>query len=198
MSSSIKRKNGKIMIKIGMLGDAGVGKTSLMVKYVHKQFSDDYRITLGVNFLEKKIHIKKQEITFIIWDLGGKAEFIDMLPLVCNEANILLFMFDLSRKSTLSGIKQWYMQAKNQNKRATPFVIGTKYDLFADMDSEYQAQVTKQARRYAKVMKAPLIFCSSAASINIQKIFKIALIKIFGLQASVSKIAKVGDPIIEY
>jgi GTPase SAR1 family protein len=104
--------------------------------------------------MEKTITLRGNEITFSIWDLGGKTrlltiicfrltymhrfvshrsfsciyrggfffcgvgqrEFVSMLPLVCNEAVALLFMFDLSRKSTLSSIKEWYRQARGFNK----------------------------------------------------------------------------------
>src|SRR5271169_3061793 len=71
---------------------------------------------LGVNFMEKTISIRNTEITFSIWDLGGQREFVNMLPLVCNDAVAILFMFDLSRKSTLNSIKEWYRQARGFNK----------------------------------------------------------------------------------
>lgn len=51
--------------------------------------------------MEKTISIRNTEITFSIWDLGGQREFVNMLPLVSNDAVALLFMFDLTRKSTL-------------------------------------------------------------------------------------------------
>ena len=70
----------------------------------------------GVNFMEKTISIRNTEITFSIWDLGGQREFVNMLPLVCNDAVAILFMFDLSRKSTLNSIKEWYRQARGFNK----------------------------------------------------------------------------------
>lgn len=85
-----------------MVGDAQIGKTSLMVKYVEGKFDEDYIQTLGVNFMERTIMLQSAEITFSIWDLGGQREFISMLPLVCNDAVAVLFMFDLSRKSTLT------------------------------------------------------------------------------------------------
>jgi GTP-binding protein of the ras superfamily involved in termination of M-phase len=73
-----------------------------MVKYVEGKFDADYIETLGVNFMEKSITLKTAEVTFSIWDLGGEREFIGMLPLVCNDAVVILFMFDLSRKQTLT------------------------------------------------------------------------------------------------
>lgn len=87
--------------------------------------------------MEKKITIRNNDINFSIWDLGGlgflssyivalvrtnvnaltgQREFISMLPLVCNDAVAILFLFDLSRKSTLISIKEWFRQARGFNK----------------------------------------------------------------------------------
>jgi len=181
-----------------MVGDSQIGKTSLMVKYVEGNFNEDYIQTLGVNFMEKTISLRKTDITFSIWDLGGQQEYLHMLPLVCNDAIALLFMFDLSRKNTLNSIKNWYKQARLLNKTATPFLIGTKYDFFSTMNANDKADITKQARKFAKAMKAALIFCSASHSINVQKIFKIVLSKVFELKCNVKKLSAVGDPIVEY
>ena len=57
--------------------------------------------------MEKTVSIRNANITFSIWDLGGQREFINMLPLVCNDAAAILFMFDLSRIATLNNVKEW-------------------------------------------------------------------------------------------
>ena len=79
--------------------------------------------------MEKVVTVGKTDILFSIWDLGGtilfrslfdtrqgQKEFAGMLPLVCNEAAALLFMFDLSRKATLTSVKEWYKSARALNK----------------------------------------------------------------------------------
>lgn len=66
--------------------------------------------------MEKTITVRRTSITFSLWDLGGQREFVNMLPLVCNDAVAILFMFDLSRKSTLNSVKEWYRQARGFNK----------------------------------------------------------------------------------
>jgi hypothetical protein len=63
-----------------------------------------------------------------------------------------------------------YRQARGFNKTAAAILVGTKYDNFASFSPEEQAELTKQARRYAKAMKAPLIFSSASHSINVQKV----------------------------
>ncbi|KAJ3437453.1 protein tem1 [Anaeramoeba flamelloides] len=192
-----KSKKNSVLLKVGMVGDAQIGKTSLMVKYVENNFDEDYIQTLGVNFMEKSISIKQTEITFSVWDLGGQKEFVNMLPLVCNEAVVLLFMFDLSRKSTLVSVKSWFRQVRGLNKNAIPFLVGTKYDIFAGFSPDEQEEITKTARRYAKAMKAPLIFCSAKVPINVRKLFKIILSRVFDLRCKIPKITQVGDPIME-
>jgi len=120
--------------------------------------------------MEKTISIRNTEITFSIWDLGGQREFVNMLPLVCNDAVAILFMFDLTRKSTLNSIKEWYRQGRGFNKTAIPFLVGTKYDHFINFPKEDQEEISQQARRFAKAMRASLIFSSTSHSINVQKV----------------------------
>ncbi|KAK3374083.1 septum-promoting GTP-binding protein 1 [Lasiosphaeria ovina] len=187
-----------VVIKVGMVGDAQIGKTSLMVKYVEGSWDEDYIQTLGVNFMEKTISIRNTEITFSIWDLGGQREFVNMLPLVCNDAVAILFMFDLTRKSTLNSIKEWYRQGRGFNKTAIPVLVGTKYDHFVNLSREEQEEISNQARRFAKAMRAALIFSSTSHSINVQKIFKIVLSKAFDLKCTIPEISNVGEPLLLY
>ncbi|KAI0155563.1 P-loop containing nucleoside triphosphate hydrolase protein [Pestalotiopsis sp. NC0098] len=199
-SSSAEQQNGRnhVVIKVGMVGDAQIGKTSLMVKYVEGSWDEDYIQTLGVNFMEKTISIRNTEITFSIWDLGGQREFVNMLPLVCNDAVAILFMFDLTRKSTLNSIKEWYRQGRGFNKTAIPILVGTKYDHFVNFPREDQEEISNQARRFAKAMRAALIFSSTSHSINVQKIFKIVLSKAFDLKCTIPEIENVGEPLLLY
>ncbi|KAB5531180.1 septum-promoting GTP-binding protein 1 [Coniochaeta sp. 2T2.1] len=194
------QQNGRnhVVIKVGMVGDAQIGKTSLMVKYVEGSWDEDYIQTLGVNFMEKTISIRNTEITFSIWDLGGQREFVNMLPLVCNDAVAILFMFDLTRKSTLNSIKEWYRQGRGFNKTAIPILVGTKYDHFVNFPREDQEEISNQARRFAKAMRAALIFSSTSHSINVQKIFKIVLSKAFDLKCTIPEIENVGEPLLLY
>jgi GTP-binding protein of the ras superfamily involved in termination of M-phase len=146
------RNKNSVVIKVGMVGDAQIGKTSLMVKYVEGSWDEDYIQTLGVNFMEKTISIRNTEITFSIWDLGGQREFVNMLPLVCNDAVAILFMFDLTRKSTLNSIKEWYRQGRGFNKTAIPFLVGTKYDHFVNFPREDQEEISNQVWSTRKPM----------------------------------------------
>lgn len=169
-----------------------------MVKYVEGLFDEDYIQTLGVNFMDKKIQIRSTAITFSIWDLGGQKEFINMLPLVSNDAVAILFMFDLTRKSTLNSVKEWYRQVRGFNKTAIPFLVGTKYDQFIDLPFHDQCEISHQAKRFATAMRSPLVFCSTSHSINVQKVFKIILAKAFDLSLHIDEIVNPGEPLLLY
>ncbi|KZZ92863.1 Small GTPase superfamily, Tem1 [Moelleriella libera RCEF 2490] len=196
-SSSAEAPHGQnhVGLKVGMVGDAQIGKTSLMVKYTEGGWNEDYIQTLGVNFMEKTITIRNTDITFSIWDLGGQREFVNMLPLVCNDAVAILFMFDLTRKSTLNSIKEWYRQGRGFNKTAIPMLVGTKFDQFINLPYQEQEEISNQARRFAKAMRAPLVFSSTSHSINI---FKIVLSKAFDLKCTIPEIENVGEPLLLY
>ncbi len=175
-----------------------MGKTAFMLRYVEGNFDDEYIETSGVNFMEKSVKIRNAEIIFSLWDLGGSREFAQMHPLVCNDALVVFFMFDLTRKSTLQSIKEWYRQVRTLNMQALAFLIGTKFDLFVELPESEQEEITKRARRVAAAMRAPLIFSSSSHAINVQKSFKIVFGKLFGVDPNVERITSRGEPIVEY
>jgi len=200
MSLPTKKTPNKVVIKVGLLGDPQIGKTTLMVKYIEDRYDEDYIETLGVNFMEKTIHLKNVDVDISIWDLGGQKDFSTLMPLVCSEAKVVLFAFDLTAKQSLYSVKTWYKEARKENKVFMPFLIGTKYDLFDGYDNTHKQQLTAQARKFAKKMHAPLIYCSSAKSINVAKIFQIIVIKVFNMSASkIEEFHKeLTEPILEY
>ncbi|KAL0222270.1 hypothetical protein RCL1_002124 [Eukaryota sp. TZLM3-RCL] len=186
-----------ITLKVALL-EQEVGKTSLMVRYVESRWDEAYSSTLGINFMEKTVALKNAQCTFIIFDLGGAKSFSSMLPLVLTDAVAVFFMFDLTRKETLKGVKNWFKQARIFNKSAIPFLVGTKFDTFVQLSQEDQLDIQETAKKYARAMGAPLVFCSSYASINVQKLFKLVLAKAFNLECTIPQMHDLGQPILEY
>lgn len=76
--------------------------------------------------------------------------------------------------------------------------MGTKYDMYTTLPPEEIEEIDKLARKYAKAMKAPLIFSSASHSINVQKMFKIVLSKVFDLKSTVPEIVSMGEPLLIY
>jgi GTP-binding protein of the ras superfamily involved in termination of M-phase len=172
-----------ISIKLALVGDAGVGKSSVLLRYVDSRF--DSTITLGVSFMEKTISVNKNtKCNMSIWDLGGS--FSALLPIVCESSVAVVFMFDLTRRESLESIKTWYKQVRAINKTAIPFLCGTKFDLFNHVTETERDSTISLARKYANAMKAPLIFTSALETVNVGKLFKIIFLKVFDLPIDVA------------
>ena len=62
----------KVLLKVIILGDSGVGKTSLMNQYVNKKFSNQYKATIGADFLTKEVMVDDRLVTMQIWDTAGQ------------------------------------------------------------------------------------------------------------------------------
>ncbi|KAG6542057.1 hypothetical protein Mapa_016521 [Marchantia paleacea] len=187
-----------VVVKVGMVGDCQTGKTSFMVNYVASQKNEDYVQTIGVTSMEKIFKVQNANIALSIWDLGGHRQFSSMMPLVCKDSDAILLMFDLTRRSTLHSVKQWFVQVRHCNKSAIVILVGTKYDHFVNLPEDTQRIITRQARLYAQAMDASLFFSSVTHNINVHKIFKVIVAKLFDLPCNISKNLTIGEPIIDY
>lgn len=65
----------KVLLKVVILGDSGVGKTSLMNQYVNKKFTNQYKATIGADFLTKEVIVDDRVVTMQIWDTAGQERF---------------------------------------------------------------------------------------------------------------------------
>jgi len=187
-----------IVVKVGMIGESQAGKTSLMVKYVDGKFGEDYLETMGVNFMEKTVKLRNLMVTISVYDIGGQKQYMSMMPLVCREAEFLLFVFDLTRKQSLSMIREWYSHARKLNRFSRVLLVGCKFDLFIKKSIVFRKDITDTARKFAKAMKAPLIYSSSSHSINIKSIFQLVLGSRLDLRLRVPEVSKLSEPILEY
>eukprot|EP01083_Nonionella_stella_P309989 1099722_1 len=192
-----------VSFKVSVLGDAQVGKTKLLTKYmqsklscINKQFDTTYIETIGVNTMEKTIQLPFLTVHISFWELGGQQESISLLPAVCSDSKVIFFVFDLTQKSSLISIKNWYKKSKREKKNFIPFLIGTKFDLFEGSAFSYRTDITLIARTYAQRMKAPLIYCSSAQSMNIRKLFKLLTRNLLNLKPKMKQ--KTDDALLEF
>ena len=186
------------LVKVALLGDSQVGKTSLMERFCEGKFDETQLQTQGVNFMERVVSLEGHEVTFSVWDIGGSTDSESMLPLVCNDAAALLFLFDLTQPETLDAVRDWHRKARALNKCAVPFLVGSKYDALLELPVEEQMHMNTVARRFAAAVDAPLIFCAPSVPINVSNIFKVILIRLFGLAPAVPLLQQPGEPCIIY
>ncbi len=115
--------------KILMLGSASTGKSSLSDRYVHGIFSEDIKLTVGVEFFVKTIEYQGKRIKLQLWDLGGESRFRFLLPTYCLGSSGAIFLFDLTRPETLLALDKWIGIVKEKNSGVPILLVGNKNDL---------------------------------------------------------------------
>ncbi len=117
------------MFKILTAGEGGVGKTTLLYKYVEGKFLSDTRMTVGVEFFLKELTIDKKPFLLQLWDFGGQTQFRFLLDSYVRGAKGALLMFDLTRPSTLMHLDNWINIVRLENPKLPVIFLGTKADL---------------------------------------------------------------------
>ncbi|KAK8651790.1 hypothetical protein V6N13_141373 [Hibiscus sabdariffa] len=175
----------------------GYEADSDLVKYVGDEQGKSLEMT-GLNLVNKTLFVQGAKIAFSIWDVGGDSNSLDHLPIACKNAVAILFMFDLTSRCTLNSVTGWYSQARKWNQTAIPILIGTKFDDFVGLPPDLQWTIVTQARAYARAMNATLFFSSATHNINVNKIFKFIMAKLFNLPWTIERNLTIGEPIIDF
>jgi len=164
----------KTAFKLCIFGDGGVGKTTLINRYVSGVFTDDTTMTIGVGFHVKKLIIENIPVSLQIWDFAGEERFRFMLPAYVRGASGGIFMYDITRYASLRNIKTWSEvidQCTDYNKRPLPVVlVGSKADLDYKraVASEYGEELVNSEELFIKFIE-----CSSKTGEHVESIFTI-------------------------
>ena len=113
--------------KVVMLGDPGVGKTSLVRKFVHNMFDDKYLSTLGAKPTKRLIKVGEDNLTMMIWDLAGQN--FNLHPAYYAGAKGALLVCDLTRQETAESLLNWYNSLKERAGDVPVRVLVNKSDL---------------------------------------------------------------------
>ena len=126
----------KMKMKLCMVGDSGVGKTSLVRRYVMDFFDDKYVVTLGTKITKKRILVKDNalgtpiEVTLTLWDIMGQESFRELLKeSYFYGANGLLAVVDATDAGTLVSIRRWIDLAQGVAGRVPVHLVANKIDL---------------------------------------------------------------------
>jgi len=124
----------KLLAKIILGGDGGVGKTTLIHRYITNSFIDSTKLTIGAAFHTHEIEYDEHTVLVQIWDLGGQTQFKQMglFGKYFKGASVSVIMFDLTRLSTIDSIPFWADLAKNSGN-CKLILVGGKKDLAGDL-----------------------------------------------------------------
>ncbi|KAI0249464.1 small GTPase superfamily, partial [Lactifluus subvellereus] len=126
-------------VKLVVVGNSGVGKTSLRSQYVSSRFSTGYRATIGADFIAKTLphHSNAEEsVTLQIWDTAGQERFSSLSTAFFRGADAALLMFDVNQPATLHALTRWWSEfracaplADEDMEEYCLVVVGNKTDL---------------------------------------------------------------------
>lgn len=167
-------KEDKVNVKIVIIGEASVGKTSLMSKFVSDTFNDQMQPTIGCDIQNKSMVVEGQKIDVRFWDTAGCERFQTMLPLYYRGCHGAILVYDVTRRETFNKLKDWLLELENNltNDNAVIMIIGNKID-------KTGRQVSKEdGNNYAKQRSALFIETSAKTSEGVAIAFEELLIKI--------------------
>ena len=159
----------KYSFKITLLGNGGVGKTSLIQRYMTNSFKEKYKATMGVQHHKKVLDIDGCQVSLNVWDVSGQGKFASFRHLYYSGSDFYIAVLDLKRPETLEAIPYWITDVKrlalkhSTNRFPRPFgIMANKRDLFdnvTDKDTEkYVRGLQKGCLKLLKRHKDELAF----------------------------------------
>lgn len=177
MSSSSRKKT---LLKVIILGDSGVGKTSLMQQFVNSKFSHQYKATIGADFLTKEITVdNKKLVTLQIWDTAGQERFQSLGVAFYRGADCCVLCFDVTNEKSLNNLTSWkdefLVQSNVSNPQDFPFIIiGNKIDVD---DSKKIPSLSKKLNNITNNqmggLNYPVFETSAKDGVNVEAAFEV-------------------------
>jgi len=160
---NIKRK----VIRISMLGDSTVGKTSIINAFLNIEFSNTLLSNIGVEKTETKMIMKDgNEMKIIIWDTAGQERFHSIATGTIKNSQGIVVSFDLTNRKTFENVVKWLEDIRDNNNKIPIILFGNKCDLVEKREVE-----DEEAQEFAKNNNLEYFETSAKENINIKEGF---------------------------
>ncbi|MEQ8240730.1 MAG: Rab family GTPase [Cyclobacteriaceae bacterium] len=152
----------QISKKVILVGNFGVGKTSLVSRYVHQKFSDQYLTTIGVKVDKKVVNVEGTEMSLILWDIAGESSATKIPKAYTMGAHGIIYVFDVNRPETYENLSMDIFELQKNLKDPALVVLGNKSDLADDYLIE-KIKVDTQRE---------ILFTSAKTGVNVDQAFQ--------------------------
>lgn len=171
----IKIQSGEYAFKLILGGEGGVGKTSMVHRFVEDSFKTDYKSTIGTSIMKKECNFEglESKVRFVIWDLAGQAQFQRVRQTYVSNAEAGILVYDVTRKETFTNIEKWFKETTDASKDISLILVGNKVDLV-----ENRVITTEQGEELATKLKLSYIETSAKTGENINDAFKMLALQI--------------------
>jgi len=158
-----KEDKGAVSCKVVLIGESGVGKTSIISRFITNTFSSILMSTTGASFATKSIYLEKEDrtVVFEIWDTAGQEKYRSLAKVFYKNASVCLLVYDIARKASFDEIKNyWFKEIKNNaSDNVILALAGNKSDMY-----EFEEVTEEEAKAYAKEINA--IFQKTSAKME--------------------------------
>ncbi|KAH0792980.1 small GTP-binding protein [Histomonas meleagridis] len=169
-------------IKLVLLGDSGVGKTSIVSQYVSGKCSDSVKPTIGAAFVTKELTISGQQIELLIWDTAGQEVYRGLAPMYYRSALIAIIVYDVTRSQSFDSVAYWIKELKtNVDGNIVILVCGNKTDL-----DEQRTVESTIAQKSAEESGALYAETSATSGTGVERMFQIAVSKLLESRAKLN------------
>lgn len=158
---------GRKRFKVVLLGEGRVGKTSLLVRYVHGTFQERIQSTVQAHFLEKSLTLGSTSVLLNIWDTAGQERFHALAPIYYRDADGAVLVYDITDSTSFERVKHWVKELTNfVGPNITLVIAANKADL-----SKQQVVTDAVAESYAKSVGASIFKTSAKSGKGVEESF---------------------------
>jgi small GTP-binding protein len=165
--------------KICVVGDGGVGKTSMVLRYCENTFKENYIMTIGSNFSTKTVELPDYpqfQVKLQIWDLAGQKHFSFVRPPFYRGATGIVYVFDLTRRSSFANLNEWKNEVEKVVGQKPALLVGNKIDIAVDGKREVSFQ---DGESFKSEISAKKYFETSAkVGDSVEDVFKLLTLEI--------------------
>jgi len=158
------------VLKIVLIGEASVGKTSIIYQFIDKIFQEDLQSTIGGTFNSKSIKCNNNKtLNLEIWDTAGQERYRCVTKMFYKEADVAILVYDITSKSSFEELKNYWVEQvlEASPKNIMLVIVANKSDL---IDNEQVDE--EEARNYAKKVKADFFVISAKENNSVNELFK--------------------------